>query len=409
MYKYRNIETNVCESLEAFRIVRFRGGAGRIMYAASRRTVCPCHVTGPRQSGKTTLTRMAFPDKPYVSLESPDERMAAIEDPRSFLARFPDGAILDEAQRAPDIFSYMQQLLDDSKRPGRFIITGSQHLGLTAAVSQSLAGRVALLELLPFTRNELRKGDYASEHLETTLFNGSYPPPFDQKIETLPWYDSYIDSYLERDVRQIINVRNLFTFRRFLTLCAGSMGQLFNATRLGNDCGITSVTAGEWLSVLEGTYITFRLQPWHTNLRKRVVKTPKLYFWETAIALRLLGIQSPTQLLSHPLRGAIFENWVVSEYLKQQLHRGVRPNLYFWRDSSGLEVDLLHEDAASIKAFEIKSGATFAADWTGNLQKWCDLADMHQEVQTHLIYGGTKKFDFKGSHVSPWHQLPELS
>jgi predicted AAA+ superfamily ATPase len=362
-------------------------------------------LTGPRQSGKTTLARIAFPKKPYVSLENPDERMAATADPRSFLARFPKGAILDEAQRVPDLFAYLQQILDESREKGLFVITGSQHLGLTQTATQSLAGRVAILELLPFTYRELRTGRYASDRLETALFTGAYPPVFDQALDPVAWYNSYIESYLERDVRQILNVRDLIAFRRFIALCAGNVGQLFNASRLGADCGMSSVTTAQWLSVLEGTYIAFRLQPYFKNFRKRVVKTPKLFFWDTGLAVRLLGIQSAEQLATHPLRGALFENWVVSERLKARCHLGERPNLYFWRDNAGLEVDLLEETAGRLHATEVKSGATFTSEWTERLSKWQALAAADAESGARVVYGGEKSFTFKGCDVVSWREL----
>ncbi len=364
-------------------------------------------ITGPRQSGKTTLAKAAFPMKPYVSLENPDERLTASADPRSFLARFPEGAVLDEAQRVPELFAYLQQILDESREKGIFIITGSQHLGLTKTVNQSLAGRVATLELMPFTYQELAKGRYASERLGDALFSGSYPPVFDQQIEPVAWYNSYIETYLERDVRQILNVRDMIAFRRFIALCAGNIGQLFNASRLGADCGMASVTVAQWLSVLEGTYIAFRLQPYFRNFRKRVVKTPKLYFWDTGLAIRLLGIQTPEQLLTHPLRGALFENWVVSERLKSGLNSGAKPNVYFWRDSSGLEVDLLEETADRIlQATEIKSGATFTSEWTKNLFKWKPPA-VEDGLKTNLrvVYGGDSDFSFQDCDVVSWQNL----
>lgn len=365
-------------------------------------------LTGPRQSGKTTLARAAFPHKPYVSLENPDERMAAMADPRSFLARFPKGAILDEAQRVPDLFAYLQQILDESPERGLFIITGSQHLGLTRTVSQSLAGRVATLELLPFTYGELRAGGYASERLETALFMGGYPPVFDRALDPVAWHNSYIESYLERDVRQILNVRDLIAFRRFVALCAGNIGQLFNASRLGADCGMASVTAAQWLSVLEGTYIAFRLQPYFKNYRKRLVKTPKLYFWDTGLAVRLLGIQTAQQLIAHPLRGAIFENWAISERLKSGIHLGARPSLYFWRDSAGLEIDLIEDAAGRLRAIEVKSGATFTTEWTDNLRKWRALAAEEGDPDDYVLYGGDKSFAFKGCNVVSWRETAKM-
>jgi hypothetical protein len=361
-------------------------------------------VTGPRQSGKTTFVRMAFPDKPYVSLEDPDERLMATQDPRSFLNRFPDGAILDEAQRAPSLFSYLQRVLDDSAKKGRFIMTGSQHLGLLETISQSLAGRVALLELLPFSLRELSRGGYAPKTADAAIFKGAYPPVYDQKPEAEQWYNSYIATYLERDVRTILNVRNLLLFQRFLSLCAANAGQLFNATRLGADCGVNAVTINQWLSVLEGTYITFRLQPHFNNYRKRLVKTPKLYFWDTGVAARLMGIEHPAQLATHPLRGMLFENWVVAELMKVRCHSARRPNLFFWRDNTGLEVDALQEDAGRLRPIEIKSGATFTPEWMTGLKRWSALAGA-DAAPARLVYGGSSSYTFEGVEVLSWKAL----
>ncbi|MDR2863760.1 MAG: ATP-binding protein [Puniceicoccales bacterium] len=371
-------------------------------------------LTGPRQSGKTTLARATFPEKPYLSFENPDTRAIATADPRSFLARFGDGAIFDEVQRVPELFSYLQQILDESPATGRFILTGSQHLALSQNASQSLAGRVAILQLLPFSRKEMLSGGIASTSLAETLFNGSYPPVFDQKLPSGEWFDNYIATYLERDVRQIINVRDLAAFQRFLGLCAGNTGQLFNASRLSADCGVASVTVSQWLSVLESSYLIFRLQPYHGNFRKRLVKTPKLYFWDTGLAVRLLGIQTPEQLHTHPLRGSLFENWVIADAMKTISHSGQRPQFYFWRDSAGLEVDLLQDiGGGALEATEIKSGATFTPDWTTGLLKWSELArtaapqspepSPEKAPALHLVYGGAETFDFKNIRIRSWN------
>jgi len=363
-------------------------------------------ITGPRQSGKTTLTRHAFPDKPYLSLENPDTRSQASQDPRAFLARFREGAILDEAQRVPELFSYLQQVLDESRAPGRFVITGSQHLGLNQTVGQSLAGRVAMLELLPFTHGELIAGKCATADLDTTLFKGSYPPVFDQNLDPVVWYNSYIDTYLQRDVRTLLNVRNLIPFQRFLALCAGNVGQLFNASRIAADCGIASVTASQWLSVLEGSYITFRLQPHFKNFRKRTIKTPKIYFWDTGLAIRLLGVEHPNQIATHPLRGALFENWVAAENMKRLCHHVQRPNLFFWRDVAGLEVDLIQDLGGRLIPTEIKSGSTFASDWTTALSAWKKMAGQAADTP-RVVYGGSESFDFQGVQVVSWANLHE--
>jgi len=259
--------------------------------------------------------------------------------------------------------------------------------------------------LLPFSYHELRVGKYASDRLDEALFHGAYPPVFDQRLNPVAWYNNYIETYLERDVRQILNVRDLIPFQRFIALCAGNIGQLFNASRLGADCGMASVTMAQWLSVLEGTYIAFRLQPYFKNFRKRVIKTPKLYFWDTGLAIRLLGIQSADQLATHPLRGALFENWVVSETMKTFCHRGERANLFFWRDSAGLEVDLLQDAAGKLHATEIKSGATFSPDWAENLLKWRSLAGAEATPSPSVVYGGDATYSFKEVRVISWQDF----
>ncbi|MFA6107808.1 MAG: ATP-binding protein [Candidatus Latescibacterota bacterium] len=364
-------------------------------------------VTGPRQSGKTTLVRAAFPDRQYVSLEDPDERYLAEADPRRFLARFPDGAILDEVHRVPALFSYLQGLLDAERRPGRFILTGSQHLSLVEAVSQSLAGRVAVVTLLPFGYAELQAGGYDRPTLEETLFWGAYPPVFDQRIDPVAWYNAYLVTYVERDVRQLLNVRDLSLFQRFLSLCAGSVGQLLSTSRLGADCGVNHTTVRQWLGVLEASFVALLLRPHHANYRKRLVKTPKLYFWDTGLVTRLLGIEEPGQLLTHPLRGALFENWVLGELLKGRLHRGRRPNLFFWRSSAGLEVDLVAEGAGVVRGIEAKSGTTVASDWLVPLRQWTALAGT-QADRPAIVHGGQGVRQVEGVSLLGWQEIPQL-
>lgn len=365
-------------------------------------------ITGPRQSGKTTLAKMTFPDKPYVSLEWPDELDRALRDPRHFLGRFPDGCILDEVQRAPELFSYLQGILDESAQPGRFILTGSQQFGLMEKITQSLAGRIGMLELMPFGFGELSHGSYADGTLDEVMWRGGYPPIFDQQIDPRLWYDSYITTYVERDVRQLLNVKDLATFGRFLGLCAGNIGQLVNATRIGSDCGIDQGSVRNWLSVLEASYITFRLQPHHRNYRKRLVKTPKIYFRDVGLACRLLGIESASQLSTHPLRGSIFENWVVVELLKSRLNKGFRSNLFFWRNNTGLEVDLLADSAGKLMPVEIKSGATIATDWFKGLDNWLELAG-NEAVHPRLIYGGDQSWAEGTVGVIPWRKIADVS
>jgi len=332
-----------------------------------------------------------FPDKEYVSLESPDYRALALRDPRRFLDQYPSGCILDEAQRAPELFSYLQERLDGTNQSGQFIITGSQQFGMMREISQSLAGRVGLLSLMPFSQEELKRGGYSWSSVDEMLFNGSYPPVYDQKIDVVPWMDAYIDTYVERDVRQLINIRDLNRFDRFIRLCAGNIGQLFNASRLGTDCGINHGTVSNWLSILETSYITFQLRPHYRNYRKRLVKTPKTYFWDTGLACRLLGIEKPEQLALHPSRGHLFENWVVVELLKARYNAGKNNNLFFWRNNIGLEVDIIIERADKLTPVEIKSGSTISPSWFNSIEKWIDLAGKDVE-DAYLVYGGTKSF-----------------
>ena len=365
-------------------------------------------ITGPRQSGKTTLAKTAFPEKPYVSLESPDERDRAVRDPRHFLSRFPDGCILDEIQRTPDLFSYLQEILDSKTGAGRFVLTGSQQFGMMEKISQTLAGRIGILSLLPFSASELEQGRFLSEDLDTTLWQGAYPPIFDQKIDPQAWLDAYITTYVERDVRQIINIRDTALFQRFLSLCAGNIGGLFNASRIGNDCGLNHGTVSSWLSILEASYIAFRLPPHYRNYRKRVVKTPKLYFWDTGLAIRLLGIESPAQLQTHPLRGNLFENWVLVELLKGRFNRGKKSNLFFWRNNTGLEVDVIAEKAGKLQPIEIKSGATLASDWFKAMNQWLELAG-DDAVAPFLVYGGDTPWKEGCITSIPWRQANELA
>ena len=299
-------------------------------------------ITGPRQSGKTTLVRDLFPDRPYVLLEEPDRRRFATEDPRGFLAEFPDGAVLDEAHRVPELFSYIQGIVDSDPRPGFFILTGSQQFGPLSGITQSLAGRAAMMVLLPFSAAELSQGTMP-DRMENLLFEGLYPPIHDRGHDPVEWYGDYILTYVERDVRQMVNVRDLGAFETFLRLCAGRCGQLLNLSGLAADCGITHNTARSWLSVLEASYIIATLQPHHRNFSKRIVKSPKLYFLDPGLAAWLLDIRSPRQLAGNAMRGALFETWVYSELLKDAFNRRTHQTYYFWRDRSGLEIDFLFD------------------------------------------------------------------
>jgi len=326
-------------------------------------------ITGPRQSGKTTLARMTFPDHRYISLEDLDERAFALSDPKGFLARFDGkGVILDEVQRAPDLLSYLQTINDLNPIMGRIVLTGSQQFGLMNALTQSLAGRAGLVQLLPLALSEIAASQ-ALPSLDMILYQGLYPALYQRAISAADWYASYVATYVERDVRQLLQVRDLAVFARFLKLCAARTGQLLNIASLASDAGISQTAVKQWLSVLEASYVLFMLQPYHENFGKRLTKTPKLYFHDTGLAAYLLGIHDETQMNSHSARPALFETLVVNELLKQRWHNGKSSNLYFWRDHVGLEVDVLMSCADGLQAVEIRSGQTLASDWLSALNK----------------------------------------
>lgn len=358
-------------------------------------------VTGPRQSGKTTLARAVFKKQPYASLEEPDLRQAAQEDPRSFLARFPDGAVLDEVQRCPEILSYLQTLVDTDGRMGLFLLTGSQQFGLMSGITQSLAGRTAFVELLPFSVAELVAAGKLPGDIDAMMVAGSYPPIYDRPVTSADWYSAYVAAYVERDVRQVLNVQDLETFQRFVRLCAGRTGQLLNLSSLATECGITHNTAKSWISVMEASYIAFLLRPHHANFNKRLVKMPKLYFYDAGLVSWLLGIRTAEQLVTHPLRGSIFETFIISEVIKSRLNQGKSTSVSFWRDSNGNEVDLLIDTGGRLKPVEIKSGRTLTAEAFAGLQKWCALAGDMATAPT-LIYAGDDSYQHKGIHVRGW-------
>ncbi len=364
-------------------------------------------VTGPRQSGKTTLVQAVFRHMPYVSLEEIDMREFADKDPRGFLNQYPDGAILDEVQRCPDLFSYLQSRLDEDKKMGLFILTGSQQFGLISGVSQSLAGRVAKISLLPFSLHELQKAKQAPKSTEDLLFKGLYPPIYDRKLEPHVWYNNYVDTYVERDVRQLINVRDLSTFQRFIRMCAARTGQILNLSSLSSDCGITHNTAKAWISVLEASYIIHLLQPHHKNFNKRMIKSPKLYFHDPGLAAWLLGVQSARQLATHSARGQVFETWVVSEFMKYRYNHALRSNLYFWRDSRGMEVDILVEKADRLLAVEAKSGQTVARDFFDGLNKFSGMAGK-DVAGSALIYGGKQSQKRGNVYVLAWTDIHQF-
>jgi uncharacterized protein len=369
-------------------------------------------ITGPRQAGKATLCRTVFSDKPYVSLEPLDNREFATVDPRGFLAGFPDGVVIDEVQRAPDLLSYLQVEVDERPLPGRFVLTGSQQLALTAAVTQTLAGRTGLVELIPPSWAELKRFPHAPTQLFDVLWTGAYPRIFDRQIPPHQWLADYIATYVQRDVRQLLNVGDLRTFTTFLQLCAGSTAGEVNLARLGADAGISHNTAKAWLSVLEASYILFRVPAWHRNTRKQIVKAAKLHFVDTGVASYLLGIRDAAQLRTHPQRGALFESWVASELMKRAAHGGSRRELFHYRDAAGLEVDLLSVAGREIALVEAKSGATIGSDFTDAVNR---LATGHRRlpgelsVTSHVIYGGASRQVRGDTTVVPWCEIDQLT
>ena len=363
-------------------------------------------LTGPRQSGKSTLCQGLFPDLPHANLEAPDVRSFAADDPRGFLAQFPEGAIIDEVQRAPDLPSYLQGIIDADPEPGRWILTGSQNLALLQSVSQSLAGRSAVLHLLPLARSEVLRFERHPHTLEETLLAGGYPRIFDRQLDPSEWLGAYVATYLERDVRSISNIGDLATFQRFVELCAGRTGQLLNYSSLAGDCGVSQPTAKAWLSVLEASFIAFRLPAFHSNLRKRLVKMPKLHFHDTGLACWLLGIRTPDQLRTHPLRGALFETWVVSEIVKHRRNRGETGSLSFYRDRHAVEADLIIESADRLTLVEAKSARTASSSLFAGARRVRDqLTQPSRPCDAVIVYAGDEAQRRSDARLLPWTRL----
>ena len=363
-------------------------------------------VSGPRQSGKTTLVRHVLADKPYANLEAPDIRARAIEDPRGFLAGFPRGAVLDEVQRAPDLLSYLQVDVDERRQRGRWILTGSQNLLLASGVSQSLAGRAALLDLLPLALPELRSAGWLAKDLFSTLFSGGYPAPLDRRQPAHDWLGDYVATYVERDVRSVLAVGDLLAFQTFLALAATRTGQVLNLSQLGSDAGISHNTAKSWLGVLEASYLVVRLPPFSRNVGKRLTKAPKLHFLDTGLVCYLLGIRTPSELRAHPLRGAVFESWVVSEVLKAHQNAGLRPRLSYFRDAHGLEVDLMVERGATILGVETKSGATLGSDAFASLTMVAGL--LPELTERIVVHGGDESWTSGGGKALGFRELDSV-
>jgi hypothetical protein len=367
-------------------------------------------LTGPRQSGKSTVCRKVFAKLPYATLESPDIKAFALEDPRGFLKQFPKGAVLDEIQNVPQLASYLQEIIDRDPAPGRWILTGSHNISVMESTSQSLAGRVAVAHLLPLSRDEVEGFSPHPKSLNETLLTGGYPRILDRKLKPTDWLASYVGTYLERDVRSISNVGDLVAFQRFVQLSAGRLGQLLNFSSLAADCGVSQPTARAWWSVVEASFIAFRLPGFHGNVSKRLIKMPKLHFYDTGLACWLLGIRDMTQLDVHPLRGAVFECWVVSEIMKQRFNRGESNGVFFYRDKAGLEGDALVQGRKSMKIVEVKAGQTISSDWAAGVRKIAELfAGRKQAVSRVVVYGGTEKQERNGVIYLPWHSIQDYS
>lgn len=362
-------------------------------------------LTGPRQSGKTTLLKFIFSDYRYVSLENPDMRNFAETDPQSFLKQYDKYVIFDEVQRVPHLFSYIQSIVDDSGIMGQFIFSGSQNFHLMQNITQSLAGRVAIFRLFPFDFQELKNADWLQNDYTTHLLKGFYPAIYDRNIRAVDFYPNYIETYIQRDVSELLAIQDMSLFRKFLALCATRAGQILNMSNLARKCGISSPTVKSWLSALENSYVIFFLQPYYKNFNKRVIKSPKLYFYDTGLLCNLLRISDLSQINDQTIKGALFENMVVSEYMKKKYHKNERQtDLWFWRDSEGNEVDLLIEKPHETEIVEIKSTQTIMSNLFKGLNYYAALETDAKLVKT-LVYGGSERQERSVARVLPWSEV----
>ena len=361
-------------------------------------------LTGTRQCGKSTLLKQRFNEFKYISLEDLDRRLFAIDDPRGFLMNFGTPLIIDEAQYAPDLFSYIQTRVDEKNEAGMYILSGSHNFLLMERISQSLAGRTAVLKMAPLSIKELRQASLLSENLNDWLITGGYPRIYDKEIAPVDFFPNYVQTYLERDVRLLRNISDMSQFVRFLKLCAGRVAQLLNIASLASECGISVPTANAWLSILETSYTIFLLKPYYRNFNKRLIKSPKLYFFDTGLAASLLGLEEPRQMETHYLRGELFENMVISEFMKQAYAQGREPNLYFWRDSNNEEVDLLSEQGTTLECYEIKSAATMHSDHFSSLKTFAKQAQLDTN-RLHVVYGGEQDIQTSNGNYISWKNL----
>lgn len=379
-----------------------RIAAERLKYLSKKfRSVA---VVGPRQSGKSTLCRAVFPEYTYLSLENPDILEFANSDPRGFLTQinYGNGVILDEIQKAPRLFSYLQQVLDETKMKGRFILTGSNHFLLQENITQTLSGRIAYLQLLPLSLAELKASNHLHPDYVDHLITGGYPEVIAENINPSDWFPNYIGTYIERDVRQLKNINNLSLFLKFLRMCAGRTGQILNMASLANDCGIDQKTVAAWLGILQSSFIVYLLKPFYQNFNKRITKSPKLYFYDTGVACSLFGIKISEQITLHPSIGALFENMIISELLKTRFNAGDVDNLYYWRDKTGHEVDIIAEDGEILTAMEVKAGQTISSEFFKGLEYFSALTTT--EMKKIVIYGGHQpQLRSNGIVVKPWN------
>ena len=358
-------------------------------------------ITGPRQSGKTTIARTLFAHLPYVNLENIDTRIQAQGDPRAFLSRYHTGGIFDEIQHVPELLSYLQQIVDESDEKGRYVITGSQNFALSQHISQSLSGRIGMTTLLPLSLYELGMPD----DISATIFKGGYPGLYQNNMQPMEFYPSYIQTYLERDVRQLKNIENLGRFQNFVKLCAGRIGQVVNYSSLAQDADISHTTARQWLTILEASYLIFTLQPFYQNFSKRLIKNPKLYFYDTGLACSLLGLEQESQIETHYLKGNLYENIVILEILKERLNKGLPAHLYFWRDLTGHEVDLIAEWGGTIKAIEIKASSTFQPSFFKNVNYFNTLS---AQAKGYVVYMGKEEGMYQNNMLLPLKKIYNL-
>ena len=357
-------------------------------------------IIGPRQSGKSTLVKHCFPKYDYISFEDIDNRRRALLDMRGFLEQYGKGVIFDEVQRVPELFSYLQTHVDASGKKGRFILTGSHNYLLQEKVSQSLAGRVAMLRLLPFSMQELADAGKLPADIHKILFKGFYPRLFSSRVQPSDWYPAYIETYMQRDVREIKNIPNLNYFQKFLHLLAGRHGQQLNLTSLATEVGVVHNTIASWISILEASYVIYLLKPHFNNFNKRIIKTPKIYFYDSGLVCSLLGIEKAEQLHTHHIKGPLFEGLIITELIKARFNAGLSNNCFYWRDKTGNEVDCIIDKAGSLTAIEIKSGKTINGDYFNNLDFWKTLSG--NTNKSYLIYGGTETQKIKNNIVLPW-------